>query len=223
MNLWKQYFYNPLCLSCGSFFTRQHLYCDDCFKNKISHRVELKNRKINQTLDAFYLFDWVPFESDMLSEMVYRMKSDKCLQAWKFYAELAAEQMTDHADIKNIDYIVPIPGSKTYSNHAQIFAEILGVLLKKPILNILEKASFQGEQKRRNKIDRLYKTIQLREQFTTHLQHLNLNKSNVLVVDDILTTGSSFNQAIQALGPSKKVTLLTLFYRTANSNTILVS
>lgn len=219
----KQYLYNPLCLSCGSFFVKDHMFCDGCFDQKILLKMEMKNKSLNQNSDAFFLLNWVPFESDMLSETVYRLKSDKCLAAWKFYAENAAEQLADNINLEQVDYIVPIPGSKSSSVHSHVFAHYLSRSLRKPVLDILCKPLELSEQKRKNKLDRLYKTIQLREQFTDGLYKLRLKDKHILIVDDILTTGSSFNQSVQALGPIKKATLLTLFYRTANPNTVLVS
>lgn len=223
MSLFQQYCYNPVCLSCGSFFVKQHLFCEDCFQKKIRSKLQIKSKMINQTSEALYLVDWIPFESDMISEFVYRMKSDKCINAWGFFAEYILEQVSENQSLENIDYIIPIPGSKVTSKHSHVFAQMLGRILRRPILDILEKPQNQNEQKRKNKAERLYRTIRLREQFTTNLGLLNLQNSHVLIVDDILTTGSSFNQSVTALGLVKKASLLTLFYRTANPNTILVS
>lgn len=219
----KQYLYNPICLSCGSFFVNDHLFCDECYQKKIAPIAEMKMKPLTEKFEAYYLMNWIPFESDMLSETVYRMKSDKCFRAWVYYAEKAADELAENLNIEQIDYIIPIPGSKNTSVHSHIFAQILGRTLRKPILNILVKTQMLTEQKRKNKTERLNKTIRLHEQFTSNLKLLGLARSHVLVVDDILTTGSSFIQSVDALGAVKKATLLTLFHRTANSNTVLVS
>lgn len=223
MSLFQQYLYNPVCLSCGSFFVKEHLFCEDCFEQKLRPKIEIKSKTINKEAEAHYLLDWIPFESDMISEFVYRMKSDKCSRAWKYFSENMTEQISENQSLIDVDYIIPIPGSKVSSTHSHVFAQMLGRTLRKPILDILVKPPNQSEQKRKNKAERLYKTIQLHEQFTTNLRLLNLPSSHVLIVDDILTTGSSFNQSVAALGPIKKASLLTLFYRTANPNTVLVS
>ncbi|MBC7465476.1 MAG: hypothetical protein H7256_05740 [Bdellovibrio sp.] len=180
-------------------------------------------KQLTEKFESYFLLNWIPFESDMLSEMVYRMKSDKCFGAWMYYAEKAADELAENLNIEQIDYIIPIPGSKKTSVHSHIFAQLLGRALRKPILDILVKTQTIGEQKRKNKTERLNKTIRLHEQFTRNLNLLGLARSHVLVVDDILTTGSSFIQSVEALGPVRKATLLTLFHRTANSNTVLVS
>lgn len=219
----KQYLYNPVCLSCGSLFVKSHLFCDDCFARKIHPIADLKKKTLIDKFEAYYLMNWIPFESDMLSETVYRMKSDKCFLAWDFYAERAAEELAEHLNIEQIDYIVPIPGSKKTSLHSHVFAQILGRSLRKPILDILVKTQTTTEQKRKNKTQRFNKSIRLHEQFTSRLGLLQLSKAHILVVDDILTTGSSFIQSVEALRAVRKATLLTLFHRTANSNTVLVS
>jgi predicted amidophosphoribosyltransferase len=183
----------------------------------------MKSKTISKTGDCHYLFDWVPFESDLFSEMVYRMKSNKCTSAWNFYAAVLAEDFANQINLDEIAYIIPVPGSKKSSVHSYVFAHALGEILRKPVLNILGKTGDSGSQKRKSKQQRLNKSIYLHEQFTLGLRHLNLQTKHVLVVDDILTTGESFNQSVAALGSVRKATLLTLFYRTTNLNTGLVS
>jgi len=200
-----------------------HLFCEGCYRKKIQPIIGIKNKNLLSDREAFYLMNWIPFESDMLSETVYRMKSDKCFQAWNHYGKLAAEGLSENVAVEEIKYIIPIPGSKPSSLHSHVFAQILGCELRKPVLNILEKASFASEQKRKSRLQRLNKTIKLREQFTAAPQRLNLRDKHILLVDDILTTGSSFIQSVEVLGDIQKATLMTLFYRTANANTVLVS
>ncbi|MFZ3230165.1 MAG: hypothetical protein WA160_08165 [Pseudobdellovibrio sp.] len=214
----KQSFYNPVCLCCGSFFSKEHLFCIDCYQGKIISRLEMKVQTLSLGLQAHYLIEWVPFESDLISEMVYRFKSDKCIKAWRHYAELITEELERIMDTRDIKYIIPVPGSKKNSIHANVFSQFLSQFLRKPVVDILEKkkqtVDIVIEQKKKSKLERLKTTIQLREQFTSEIERLGLNKSHVLIVDDIVTTGSSFKQSTEALGPIQKATYLAMFYRT---------
>jgi predicted amidophosphoribosyltransferase len=223
MQNFKQYIFNPICLSCGSFFVKEHLFCEDCFIKKIFPQMSMKVKPITKDQNCYYLFEWVPFESDLLSETVYRMKSNKCCLSWKYYAAKLADSFANSINLDDVDYIVPVPGSKATSVHSYVFAHALGQELRKPVLNILTKTRESAEQKRKSKAERLNKTIQVHEQFTPGIKHLKLEGKHVLIVDDILTTGGSFNQSVAALGSVRKATLLTLFYRTTNLNTGLVS
>lgn len=222
----KQLLYNPVCLSCGSYFVLRHLFCEVCYQFKIAPRVSLRKKYCEPNLSSFHLIDWIPEESDLVSEMVYRFKSDKSVNAWQHYAKILLSELTKEMDVHEIDFIVPIPGSTRQSVHSQIFASVAKEILQKPILNILRK-SFDGstftEQKKRSKAERLRNSIEVCELITQDLNELGLHSKHVLVVDDILTSGSSFRQSIVAMGPVKKATLVTLFHRHAKVDTGLVS
>ena len=225
----KQKIYNPTCLSCGSYFVLEHLFCVNCFKHKIQPRIDQTEhceKSSGKSTSYFHLIDWIPDESDLLSEMVYRFKSDKCYYAWSFYAQLATSVLKKNIRINDIDYIVTIPGSKKKSTHSEIFAYFLHQEINKPILNLLKKKKITAEdkeQKTLNRWDRQNTQFQIREQITYNLADLNLETKYVLVVDDIRTTGSSFRQVVDALGPVKKATLLTLFHRKTKTQSPLVS
>lgn len=179
-----------------------------------------ENLCVDQAVSYIHLMDWIPDESDLISEMVYRFKSDRCVLAWKFYSGLAVKLLSKTIFIPDIDYVVVIPGSKKSSVHSKIFASMVQLEINKPVLNILEKAksnTLDAEQKKRNRHDREESKFQLSEHFTQSLGKLNLHSKHILLVDDIRTTGSSFRQAVAVLGPVKKATLLTLFHRKAKA------
>ncbi len=222
----KQKIFNPVCLSCGSYFVMNHLFCETCYHFKVEPRVCLHQKICETNRSSFHLIDWIPEESDLISEMVYRFKSDKSVKAWQYYAEVLLFKLTDKIDVHDIDYIVPIPGSTKQSIHGQIFANVAQMVLQKPILDILKKSSEGSafkEQKKRSKAERAKNSIEVCELITQNLNTLGLESKHVLVVDDILTSGSSFRQSLEALGTVKKATLVTLFHRHAKVQAGLVS
>ncbi len=223
----KQKFFNPTCLSCGSYFVEDHLFCATCFKFKIKPRIDDTAFSTLHS-DCVHLIDWIPDESDLVSEMVYRFKSDKCFYAWKFYSALAVQALKRKMNEMNqdIDYIITVPGSKKSSVHSKVFADFVQREIGKPVLDVLEKKKLSAgtvEQKKLKRWERTSTEIQVREQITYRLKDLNLAQKHVLVVDDILTTGSSFRKTIDALGPVKQSTLLTLFHRRPKPQSTLVS
>ncbi len=215
----SQYFYNPTCLCCGSFFVEDHLFCSFCFDKKIGSRLELKKNQLPLGISPYSIFDWKPGESDLLSELVYRMKSDRCVKAWNFYGLLAIKALKYEVDLTQIDYIIPVPGSKKSSVHGAIFSQIVANLLQKPMLDILVKVADledPKEQKTKNVAERKQSTIQICEHITKKGPLPDLNGGKLLVVDDIVTTGSSFKQALDVLGGCQESIFLSLFYRTKN-------
>ena len=224
----KQSLYTPNCLSCGSYFVQNHLFCNYCYSKKIEPRLDLKKHTFGneKSQKAYSIFDWNPGESDLLSEMVYRFKSNRSVLAWKHFGELAIKALSYEVDISEITYIIPVPGSKNSSIHALVFARIISEMYKKPILQILKKLKSKGdwaEQKQRSKQQRSQNQFALREEFTQNLDYLSLENKRVLLVDDIITTGNSFIQCSEVLGLANPPVLLTLFYRTINSKGVLVS
>lgn len=215
----SQYFYNPTCLCCGSYFVEDHLFCTYCFEKKIGSRLELKRNILPIGISPYSIFDWKPGESDLLSELVYRMKSDRCLKAWNFYGRLAIKALKYEADLSQIDYVIPIPGSKKSSVHGAIFSQIAADFLQKPMLDILVKTADVSEfkeQKEKTLVERKQSTIQLCEHITESGYGSQIIGRKILVVDDIVTTGSSFKQALDLLAGSQESLFLTLFYRTKN-------
>lgn len=204
----KQHLLSPVCLKCASFFCNDSLFCDLCYQVEIKSRLLLteNNSHIRSHFHS-YLFEWNKSENDVLSQMVYRLKSNNSEPAWNFYAELAFKKLCAETDIKKYSAFVPIPGSKIFSTHALIFAQALSRISQIPVQDILCKKSGLREQKRLNAHDRhrhnsfFLRTEQL-EDFT-----------NCILVDDVLTTGGSFLQANKLLMVPENSVIMTLFYR----------
>ncbi len=209
----KQYFYNPVCINCGSFFVLDHLFCHFCFTKHIETNLEIKASQVDATSEHYYLFDWVPGQSDLISEMVYRFKSDRAIKAWRFYSDVFAQQILDCIDVQSFDAIVPLPGSSQSSVHSAVFAKFLSQHLKLPVFHCLEKVIETGEQKLKTAQQRTDQStgspIVKLEQFT-HEDTANLK---LIYVDDIMTTGATFKRSQEALQNENNSILATLFYR----------
>lgn len=171
------------------------------------------------------IFEWIPNESDLLSEMVYRLKGNRCVPAWEFYTKLCLQALLSEIDTTKIDYIVPVPSVKKASVHADIFAKLVAEQLRKPILPILvnQGGGTEPAQKAKSKQERSELQISIHEKFTQKFDLLDLKSKNILVVDDITTTGNSFKHVVRALGIPKSSYLLTVFYRAVAPKGILVS
>ncbi len=201
------------------------MFCEICYAAKISPKLDIVSRALTDELKTLSIFEWIPNESDLLSEMVYRLKGNRCVHAWEFYVNLCLQALKSELDINKIDYIVPVPSAKKTSVHAAIFAKLAAEQLRKPVLPILINGSCDTEpaQKAKSKHERSELQISVHEQFTQKFDLLDLKTKNILVVDDITTTGNSFKHVVRALGTPKSSFLLTVFYRAAALKGILVS
>ena len=108
--------YFSTCFCCGSFFVKNHFFCDSCFATKINNKLSLRSNIYIPSHS--YLIKWVPEESDLLSNYIYALKGIKGKRAWIFYAKLISEQLKSQYDL-----IIPIPSQKRFSKHAHFFAE----------------------------------------------------------------------------------------------------
>lgn len=202
--MWKQYLITPLCLKCGSFLCNESLFCRICFEQEIDNLC--RSHKNSHISSHLYLLSWEAGKSDVLSRMVYRMKSDRSVPAWRFYAEKIYVAVKDKIDFSEYVGLVPIPGSKQNSVHAWLLARELSRQTGLEVLDLLCKPH-AGEQKKRTAEERksgvgIHRKRYLPEHFT-----------RLIFVDDILTTGESFRQSCRALNCSEDSPVITLFYR----------
>jgi len=214
----KQHFYNPVCFNCGSLFVEPHLYCNSCFRTEIWPRMSLKCRTIqieDIEVPHFYLFEWVPGESDLLSLMIYQLKSDRCVKALEFYSEKIFELLKENIEETHMfNCVLPLPGSKKSSSHSNLLAQALSRNLGLYCGSIFIKENIQLQQKKltwalRKNISVKIDTEKTRELFTT----LGISKPRPIYVDDVLTTGHTLKASIKAFGPYDGGCVLTLFYR----------
>lgn len=201
----KQYLLSPTCLKCGSFFCNDSLFCNVCFQSEIGPRINLVSQSHLAEFQHYYLLDWNKNESRVLSQMVYRLKSDNSLPAWSFYSKLLIEKM--NINFQEYAGLVPIPGSKPSSMHSLILARALSSTSGLPVFDILFKKKTAIEQKRMSAFERKNEdTISLKKQQPEHF-------TKCIFVDDILTTGQSFLQSSRAVNGLNENIVITLFYR----------
>lgn len=202
----KQYLLSPVCLKCASLFCNDSLFCSSCYKKEIHSKLgHVEN--ISPVPRHFYLFEWEKSEHNILNQLVYRLKSDCSVRAWYFYTDLMFKKLNAEIDIKNFQAIVPIPGSNKNSVHSHIFAQALSQLSSIPVLDILQKEMGSQQQKRLSARERKrHNPFSLKQ---TQLEEF----TNCLLVDDILTTGTSFQQSNRLLIAPENNTVASLFYR----------
>lgn len=204
----KQYLLSPCCIKCGSFFCDDSLFCEFCFRIEILDKVNLESDSHLKNYQHYYFLNWRKNESDVLSQMIYRLKADNSKAAWAFYAKFFYKVLKLKIDFTQYDAIIPIPGSQKNSVHAKLFAKELSVLCGLPVNDILLKKTealaqktLSAEQRRR----------------VTSIQRVEAvlieNITKYIFVDDILTTGESFLQSNRALNENPENIILSLFYR----------
>ena len=97
----------------------------------------------------------------------------------------------------NIDFVVPVPlHKKRYVergfNQAELIVRLVAKKINKPFKNVVERTRYTKQQAKLNRADRLEN---LQEAFSSIEKLLG----NILLVDDVFTTGSTMQECAKAL------------------------
>lgn len=216
----KQYLLSLNCLCCGSWTLSENLYCRHCYDHFIRYHVEKRDFKTEKAPhpNHIFLIEWHPRHSKFFDQLVYRLKSDNSVPALLYYADLLAEWVQSTVKTSGFDALVPVAGSKTSSVHAHIIAQRLSLHFGLPVLDVLRKKPSDKAQKYRTAAERRQTNLfSLNEapyvEFTNKYLQQKANRPRFLLVDDILTTGISFQQGAGVLRGSEQNMIATLFYR----------
>ena len=171
-----------LCDSCGGYADNNFNVCSQCLPEEHSWEQGFSAYSYkSQTKKAVYLFKY----------------HNKIIVAKPF-----VEQMTKVIlpFIDNFDMVTYVPkfwfSSLTQNyNQSQIIAQLLAKNIKKPCYNLLKKTKWTKKQAKLTKKMRLKN---LSDSFKVKKAKL-VSKKNILLIDDIFTTGTTLNNCTKAL------------------------
>lgn len=199
------------CVGCGSLVVHNRGLCLSC-EYELIDQLSVSPSEFSVTESGLrfrFLFRWVPGESKTLSRYVHLLKSPLAEPIWWELARYYSHSLSDQENI----VFVPIPSRKN-RKHSLYFAQALAQKFAgktAPALQI--KDTDTREQKRKNKQERRQIQFAMNEEFT---ELLRLARTIVLV-DDVITTGSSYEAAYNVLKMHgvcrKNIELWTAFYR----------
>ncbi|MCR5467325.1 MAG: ComF family protein [Lachnospiraceae bacterium] len=175
---------DDVCLKCGrKLIVPTKNYCNTCEKNHFA----FEQGKV--------CFEY----EGKIKESIHRFKYNNRREYARTYGRIAAERYGAWMRRKGIDYIVPVPmyrGKKLYRgyNQAELFARSLSYYSGVPMLNCMKRTKNTRAQAELEQKDRKNNVLNAFKIDTDIVQY-----NQILVVDDIFTTGSTANETARVL------------------------
>lgn len=190
------------CVGCGSLVVHPRGLCLVCeykilelYLNPVHQPEKLEKSELHFR----YLLRWVPGASDILSRYVYLLKSSWAEPLWHEIARYFISQKS----VSKKTIFVPIPSQKKRC-HSQYFAQALAEQSGGTVMTLLKiDDSDEIEQKAKSREQRHKIRFSLNEEFTEQINQMQGLYLSLIIVDDVITTGASFEAAYNVLKTAK--------------------
>lgn len=225
VNLYKNFFSPQTCLNCGELYSGY--ICADCVRkiDKINGNLcsycgsllsgESKSDSLcsfcKEKEFSFYKLRSFGRYEGILRKAIINFKYNKIYSVSSELARLLKEMLIEHFPDEDIDFIETVPDfdirqdeayfnyensfKKTERSHMELLASELSELTKIPFADNIIKIRKTSRQQMLNKNDRLFN---LKNVFKARNPLLYYRK-NILLVDDVVTTGSTINEVSCAM------------------------
>lgn len=201
-------FYPHICLQCATDqLSSSQVVCDDCesqlpfthFSTMLNSPVEkiFWGRVGIQSASAILFFT----KESIVQKIIFELKYKQNKKAGYLLGKLIAQDMMATTTNKQIDYLIPIPVSKRRErergfNQSKIICEgMIHAGIKIPLFEGLTKVKNTSTQTSKDRLQRGKQPTNL-----FHLSHPEmLTDKNVMLIDDVLTTGATLEAAIHCI------------------------
>lgn len=186
---WKEIFFDSTCSSCHNEIDREGYLCSTCLKR-------LKENSYLKSKDEFYyVFIYEKAIRDIIAD--YKLRNRKELA--KDLAYLIKNPIKQLLEKEEIDIIIPVPISEDRKvergfNQIEYLLEILDIKYYKieRIKNTKHMYDLKDYKKREKNVERAFRN------------KLNLEGKNILLVDDIVTSGATIRAISDELKKENK-------------------
>lgn len=198
------------CIGCGYFCT---LLCDNCHNqiDYFGHHNWLKNKNAepNSEYNLAYLDD-VKIATHFVGiskKIVHKFKYESIIG----YAEIIAYLIYNSLSINNNDYITFVPLTEYKKNQrgfnqTEEICKCLSKITNIPMLNILQKIkstqtqmSIKDKKLRSRNQDNVFAIRKFKDQKNLDTVKKLLESKKIIIIDDVITTGSTLNQCAKVL------------------------
>ncbi len=214
--------YPEICAACGEpIHPGDDTVCHLCFSKMAfcpyrpghTHPVEkiFWGRSRIEAATSLLVFSKHGIAQQLLHRLKYKGDQDVGI----YLGKLLGNRIAENSGIRDADYIVPVPlfdkkkQVRGY-NQSEVLSTGIAELLQKPLLsNYLKRVENNATQTKKGRLERVEnvsKAFALSENTIQKGQH-------ILLVDDVITTGSTLEACINLLSPFHKVSVATVAYQ----------
>lgn len=202
------------CIHCGSYLPRPSLLCTVCERNlfNLSGSKEMHEFHI-QKYKCYSLFRWEKDRNKILNKLILNLKGPQQRQSWKYFADMIAEKLREFQELKNNIIITYCPNYQDTWDHAGWFSYYLSKKMGVERLQTL-KIKTNNESKTMNKSERIALKEEKFEKIESVFEKItDIENTQVLFVDDVITTGATLLAASEKHKDFKEFIGLSLAFR----------
>jgi ComF family protein len=189
-----------------SIFKKTDLFCENCWQKLFSQKRKFTAAIPVQNKNIYPLFIWSD-KNEILETLLYSLKKGGHEDAHKRLAREFLIMYKNHFTQDNLVF-VPVPSSvSNQKDHAHLLAETWAKQTNNSLESCLKWEQKPKSQKQSSKLARSGLKMSLQKPLNC------FKKSKIIIVDDVVTTGSTILAASQALCTSKTKEIWCLAYR----------
>ncbi|HYE12114.1 MAG TPA: ComF family protein [Patescibacteria group bacterium] len=180
-----EYLEGRVCLKCGKGI-------DDEYNNNICPDCQREDKHFDM---AFSCFQY----KDMGKTIIHKLKYESCKEVACVLARFMHQKLIDEG--LEMDAVVSVPIHKSKEevrgfNQAQLIAEEIAAAMDRPLWNCITRTKVTTDQ---FKLDKIHRNLNVHNAFCINMLYNEVKYKNVLLVDDVYTTGSTVDECSRIL------------------------
>ncbi len=196
-----------ICYGCGGICKDFTHICPSC-RSRISYRLSVSNKILNYVDEAYSVIEY----EGLTRELMHRYKYSKATYLSVFFGNLLIEFILESGLKSRVDEIYYVPAHPSTEsargyNQCQLLADYIGKSLELPVSkDVLVKTSKSADQiglsgvKRRENLQNVFQVV----------DRSFVEGKRILLVDDIITTGTTIDRCGEVLKKNGCAELIAL-------------